>query len=224
MMARVGKFAVGLKEGLTQTFQERRPIVLSNGQTTCDYQVWRVGLGAKESGARRDYMVTRPITYAELAGDRMGSVVYKKFEEVAPARLFPIDHYYLEYTLPGAPFPVRVKLDDPEEVKRCFVALSALSAAKLARLADTRGGDGFRLIARAPGRPIFNFEPEDMVKVPGGVLKTGPALTAFLADLYMAGRISAADFDKVGRGLPAGARAGSLGFEDILPLHTVHRE
>jgi hypothetical protein len=36
-------------------------------------------------------------------------VVLKKLQEVTPERLFPADHYYLVYRLPGAPFDVRVR-------------------------------------------------------------------------------------------------------------------
>ena len=70
------------------------------------------------------------------------------------------------------------------------MALGRLSHGKRLRLAN-EADDRFKLLPRQTGAPVFDFEPEPSVKVAGGELKTVPALTAFLADLYMAGRISA---------------------------------
>ena len=125
-------------------------------------------MGHKVPGVPREFLTTRPIVAAELAEDCHGSVVYKKIQEMSPARLFPIEYYYLEYRLPKAPFHVRVHLDNPGEVKRCFSALGSLSHARLMRLAAS-AGDGLRLVPRqGEGYPIFNFEPEDLVKVGAG--------------------------------------------------------
>lgn len=74
--------------------------------------------------------------------------------------------------------------------KRCYAALGCLSHGQRLRLAND-AGDRFQLLPRQRGAPVFNFEPEPLVTVAGGELKTVAALTAFLADLYMAGRITA---------------------------------
>ena len=84
-------------------------------------------------------------------------------------------------------FPCSAHLRPP---CRCYAALGRLSHGKRLRLAN-EADDRFKLLPRQTGAPVFDFEPEPLVKVAGGELKTVPALTAFLADLYMAGRISA---------------------------------
>lgn len=176
---------------------ERRPIVLANGQRTIDYQVWRVAFGRPEKGIERFVIDTNPIVYQELLDDPFGTVVYKKLQEVCPGRLFPSSHYYLEYRLPGAPFAMRVNLGEPGEARRLYRELDKLPPKQLARLAEDPKLDGLKLVPRAVGAPVFDLEPEDLVRVPGGVLNTGAAQTAFLADLYLAGRISAQQFDEV---------------------------
>lgn len=78
-------------------------------------------------------------------------------------------------------------------LNRCYAALGRLSHGQRLRLATDAGGAAtqFQLRPRQFGAPVFDFEPEPLVTVAGGELKTVAALTAFLADLYMAGRITA---------------------------------
>mmetsp|Transcript_29765 Transcript_29765/g.38383 ORF Transcript_29765/g.38383 Transcript_29765/m.38383 type:complete len:344 (+) Transcript_29765:61-1092(+) len=176
--------------------RDRRPITLANGHKTTDYQVWRIAFGQKEKGVERYVVNTNPIILKELTDDRAGLVIYKKLLEVSPERLYPPDYYYLEYRLPKSPFTIRVKIDHIDEVKRCYHELSKLEHKKLLHLAES-SLDGLKLVPRIEGQPVFNFEPEDLVTVPGNELKTTAALTAFLSDLYLAGRISATQYDAV---------------------------
>ena len=87
---------------------------------------------------------------------------------MSPGRLFPPDHYYLQYALPRAPFPVRVRLDSAAECRRCYAAMGALTHGRRLRLAESPL-DGFKLVPRREGAPVFDFEPEDLVKVRSGV-------------------------------------------------------
>eukprot|EP00613_Pedinella_sp_CCMP2098_P081204 CAMPEP_0171934072 /NCGR_PEP_ID=MMETSP0993-20121228/31702_1 /TAXON_ID=483369 /ORGANISM="non described non described, Strain CCMP2098" /LENGTH=464 /DNA_ID=CAMNT_0012574705 /DNA_START=96 /DNA_END=1490 /DNA_ORIENTATION=- len=184
---------------------DRKAITLANGVRTIDYQVWCVAFssGDEELNAKgvpkgdrsEEYLVTtQPIILRELQDDRNGVVLYKKLQEACPERLYGAAYYYLEYRLPGAPFTVRVRLDNPDEVKRAYHELGKLTHKKRLHM----GKDGsMRVVPRQAGRPCFDFTPEPSVKVAGGTLKGQSSLTAFLADQYIAGRISAAEFDTV---------------------------
>ena len=85
-----------------------------------------------------------------------------------------------------------MRIDNRDEVVRCYKELGRLSHRRRLALGD-RGA--LCLVPRVEGAPCFDFEPEDLVTQ--GEMRSHQSLTAFLGDLYMAGRISAHEFDHV---------------------------
>lgn len=128
-------------------------------------------------------------------------MLYRKLQEVAPGRLFPPEYYAIEYQLPDAPFAIRVKVDDPVQVRRAYIDLEKLSAKELNSLADL---DRFKLIPLQIGKPVFNKAPEDLVS---GKLKTTASITNWLVDQYMNGRIPIEKFDQLMAMAPAEQRS-----------------
>ena len=96
------KIAVEVNNALA----ERQPIILDNGIRTTEYQTWKIAFGKTKRGFSRVIRETKPIVFRELQEDRFGTLLYKKLVEAAPQRLFPPEHYYLEYQLPDAPFRI----------------------------------------------------------------------------------------------------------------------
>ena len=180
---------------VNEQLSDRKPITLENGIRTTEYQVWRLAFGKRIKGKsfnrRKNTVSTNPIVFRELQEDRFGSLLYRKLCEVAPQRLFPADYYYLEYQLPDAPFRIQVSLDSVSEVKRAYIEFEKVSVKELDKLADM---DRFNVVPKDPSAPVYNSDPEDVVQ---GDLRTIPSLTAFLAEGYLAGRVSIKDFDHV---------------------------
>ena len=159
--------------------------------TTTEYQTWRVAFGKTRQGFTRVIRETKPIVFQELDGDRFGTLLYKKLAEAAPQRLFPPDHYYFEYHLPGAPFRIQVRLTEITEVKRAYAEFRKVPKSILDKLANM---DKFNLVPRDANNAVFNSEPVDIVQ---GELRTIPQTTSFLVDGYLAGRVDIKDFDRV---------------------------
>ena len=190
------KIAVEVNNALA----ERQPITLDNGIRTTEYQTWKIAFGKTKRGSTRVIRETKPIVFRELQEDRFGTFLYKKLVEIAPQRLFPPEHYYLEYHLPDAPFRIQVTLTKITEVKRAYVEFDTVPKSVLDKLANM---DRFNIVPRNPNDAVFNSEPEDVTQ---GELRTVPQITAFLADGYLAGRISIRDFDRVMKGRPSEMR------------------
>ncbi|KAH8093324.1 hypothetical protein JL720_4447 [Aureococcus anophagefferens] len=77
---------------------------LPDGNTTTDFQNWRVSFGAAKPKRKRTKVVMG-LTKEAIEADRTGGYLHERLlEVVAPQNLFGADYYFIEYRMPEAPF------------------------------------------------------------------------------------------------------------------------
>ena len=139
---------------------------LPDGSCTRWFQQWRVSFDG-------DIKVLRCVTKQSLL--RHG--IWERLAEVVkPRTLFEAGSYLLEYHFPWAPFPVRVEVDDCQQLAKAYESFARLAKRKRPVL---------RLLPRCPGMPLFDITRT----VPKGLgLQSRAALVRYLATRYASGR------------------------------------
>lgn len=139
--------------------------VLPDGRITTKFQTWRIQFGDEEKILK----VTKEI------------FVHKKDlwqlleDAAAPRHLFP-SGYALEYQFPEAPFPIRVNIDDAEQLHRAYDVFSKEK----------------KIFLTLRRNPLFDDRPPKTVP---GKLKSRIALVRYLANLYATNNISLRHLD-----------------------------
>ena len=149
---------------------------LPDGNTTTDFQNWRVSFGAAKPKRKRTKVVMG-LTKEAIEADRTGGYLHERLlEVVAPQNLFGADYYFIEYRMPEAPFTVRVAIDRVDQVVRAYKEFATIPTKIQRRLI-------LKVIPRDPDpdTPVFDHRPAKTVK---NQLKTRAAMTRYLVDLY----------------------------------------
>ncbi|KAH8062994.1 hypothetical protein JL721_8614 [Aureococcus anophagefferens] len=130
---------------------------LPDGNTTTDFQNWRVSFGAAKPKRKRTKVVMG-LTKEAIEADRTGGYLHERLlEVVAPQNLFGADYYFIESSRAYKEFATI-----PTKIQRRLI---------------------LKVIPRDPDpdTPVFDHRPAKTVKTQ---LKTRAAMTRYLVDLY----------------------------------------
>ncbi|KAJ8605328.1 hypothetical protein CTAYLR_002367 [Chrysophaeum taylorii] len=163
--------------------------VLPDGGLTTEFQNWRISFGHSRPSWKGTKLL-QGITKDSILADRAGGFVHSRLSEiVAPKTLFGPSYYFLEYQLPAAPFPVRVEVDDVDQLCRAYDQFATLPRKRYKKLV-------LKVIPRNPDEEASVFDERPPKTVKSTRLDTRAALTRYLVDLYTADKLKLATLNE----------------------------